>query len=218
MCLCDLLFSENAVDVPRSAVVNESPKIQMPNVGEDVIVAEEMAQVKASLANASLSDVGKQNGGIPIIVTAPSPDTTRDDSSLPYDPEETVYEQEEDEKIAKSLEEQVMDLEKEFQEMQDKNHVESGIESRMNPSVDSSVSQSANTKALTAKKGGCSCGKIVAYTFFSLFFTLTVSACVVMFSDIDHPWMNEARNHLTFLEPTRDFIVDQFNNLVNKFK
>ncbi|KAL4228332.1 FERM domain-containing protein 5 [Mactra antiquata] len=208
-------YKENAVDVPRSAVSTESPKVQVPKLGEDVIVAEEMTQVRAGTAYAAAPDMSKQNGGIPIIVTGPSADISREDTSLPYDPEETVYEQDDDDKIAKSLEEQVMDLEKEFQEMQDKNHVESGIQGRNNPSVESSNSQSVSR---AAKKGGCSCGKIVAYTFFSLFLTLTVSACVVMFSDIDHPIMNEARNQLSFLEPTRDFLRHQLDNLLSKLK
>lgn len=183
----------------------------------DVIVAEEMTQVKAGIAESARPDTSKQNGGIPIIVMTEAPDTPMDDSSMPYNPEDTVYDNDDDEKVAKSLEEQVMDLEKEFQQMQEQNHVENVMGDRVTPAQTGKLETPAkDKKTVEAKKGGCSCGKIVAYTFFSLFLTLTVSACVVMFSDIDHPLMNEARSHLTFLEPTRDFILDQYNALIEK--
>ncbi|XP_053405298.1 FERM domain-containing protein 5-like isoform X2 [Mercenaria mercenaria] len=211
---------ENAVDVPQStAEVVPSPKVTSPvSATEDTIVAEEMTQVKSSNVEAWRPDTFKQNGGIPIIVTTEVGDTSRDDSSLPYNPDNTVYDQDdEDDKIAKSLEEQVIELEKEFQQMQEQNHVENVAEGSVKPTTQSNLETAPkDTKTVETKKGHCSCGKIFAFTFFSLFLTLTVSACVVMFSDIDHPVMNEARAHLTFLEPTRDFILDKYHELVNK--
>ncbi|XP_053405302.1 FERM domain-containing protein 5-like isoform X6 [Mercenaria mercenaria] len=214
------ISEENAVDVPQStAEVVPSPKVTSPvSATEDTIVAEEMTQVKSSNVEAWRPDTFKQNGGIPIIVTTEVGDTSRDDSSLPYNPDNTVYDQDdEDDKIAKSLEEQVIELEKEFQQMQEQNHVENVAEGSVKPTTQSNLETAPkDTKTVETKKGHCSCGKIFAFTFFSLFLTLTVSACVVMFSDIDHPVMNEARAHLTFLEPTRDFILDKYHELVNK--
>jgi hypothetical protein len=180
-------------------------------------VAEEMTQVKSSNVEGARPDTFKQNGGIPIIVTTEVGDAPMDDSSLPYNPEDTVYDHEDDDKVAKSLEEQVIELEKEFQQMQERNHVDNVAEDKVKPTSQNNLETNPkDTKTVETKKGRCSCGKIFAFTFFSLFLTLTVSACVVMFSDIDHPVMNEARARLTFLEPTRDFILDKYHELVNK--
>lgn len=176
-----------------------------------------MTQVKSSFIEGARPDTFKQNGGIPIIVTTEVGDAPVNDYSLPYSPEDTIYDHDDDAKVAKSLEEQVIELEKEFQEMQERNHVDKVEEDSVKPlSQNNLETTTKDTKTVEAKKGRCSCGKIFAFTFFSLFLTLTVSACVVMFSDIDHPVMNEARAQLTFLEPTRDFILDKYHELVNK--
>lgn len=208
------IFSENAVDV-EVVKVSATP-------AEEMIVTEEMTQLKAGVEHAARPDTTKQNGGtsIPIIITTADTDTATDETNLPYNPDMTIYNHDDEEKAAKSLEEQVIDLEKEFQEMQDKNHVENVVEDHVNPSQTAALESHPNKTKLDEtvkpKKGGCSCCKVFAYTVFSLFLTLTVSLCVIMFSNIDHPVMNEARSHLTFLDPTREFILDQYHRLIKK--
>lgn len=197
------------MDVPLEA--SHSTKVRGAPVAqvEDKVVQEEMTQVHTGPVETSPRDTSKQNGGIPIIIT--DADTPTDEyTCLPYDPEDTIYE--EDGKSAKSLEEQVLELEKEVENME-RNHVSDRIKPEQTVTQESKPNTS---KEAVPKKGGCSCKKVFAYTFFSLFLTLTVSVCVVMFSDMNHPVANEMRTHLTFLEPTRDFLLHKYQELVNK--
>ncbi|XP_052796807.1 FERM domain-containing protein 5-like isoform X4 [Mya arenaria] len=200
---------ENAVDVPIEARTAERPQSSRPVTQETPVMEETMVQQRADRVQAAGPDSMKMNGGIPTIsVSSPLDSETRvgeADTTQLYEPNVTVEEDEDDEGVAKSLEEQVMDLEKEIE--QTHNHVQPDTPSR---------ETKPTTRPVVQAKGSCSCGKIFAYTFFSLFFTLTVSACVVMFSDIDHPLMNEARSHLAFLEPTRDFIRHKYEEIVNR--
>ncbi|XP_052796808.1 FERM domain-containing protein 5-like isoform X5 [Mya arenaria] len=202
-------FRENAVDVPIEARTAERPQSSRPVTQETPVMEETMVQQRADRVQAAGPDSMKMNGGIPTIsVSSPLDSETRvgeADTTQLYEPNVTVEEDEDDEGVAKSLEEQVMDLEKEIE--QTHNHVQPDTPSR---------ETKPTTRPVVQAKGSCSCGKIFAYTFFSLFFTLTVSACVVMFSDIDHPLMNEARSHLAFLEPTRDFIRHKYEEIVNR--
>ncbi|XP_052791447.1 FERM domain-containing protein 5-like isoform X5 [Mya arenaria] len=202
-------FRENAVDVPIEARTAERPQSSRPVTQETPVMEETMVQQRADRVQAAGPDSMKMNGGIPTIsVSSPLDSETRvgeADTTQLYEPNVTLEEDEDDEGVAKSLEEQVMDLEKEIE--QTHNHVQPDTPSR---------ETKPTTRPVVQAKGSCSCGKIFAYTFFSLFFTLTVSACVVMFSDIDHPLMNEARSHLAFLEPTRDFIRHKYEEIVNR--
>ncbi|XP_052796805.1 protein 4.1-like isoform X2 [Mya arenaria] len=204
-----LAYKENAVDVPIEARTAERPQSSRPVTQETPVMEETMVQQRADRVQAAGPDSMKMNGGIPTIsVSSPLDSETRvgeADTTQLYEPNVTVEEDEDDEGVAKSLEEQVMDLEKEIE--QTHNHVQPDTPSR---------ETKPTTRPVVQAKGSCSCGKIFAYTFFSLFFTLTVSACVVMFSDIDHPLMNEARSHLAFLEPTRDFIRHKYEEIVNR--
>ena len=155
----------------------------------------------------------KQNGGIPIIVT-PADDIIEEGHNLSYDPEDSVYGQEEDAKAAKSLEDQIVELEKEYErKTEEQNHISATVQEEAPKGV-KLESQQENKDA--AKKGGCSCVKAFAITFFSVFLTVAVGVCVVMFSDIQHPIMNDLRTHLHFLEPTRDYILDQYNSVFKK--
>lgn len=199
------------MDVPLEA--QQSSRVNSEPVPEgEVIVQEEMMQVQAGPIETVPRDTSKQNGGIPIIIT--DADTPESEVSLPYAPEETVYEPEEDEKAAKSLEEQVLELEKELENME-RNHVGERFTPVQTVTTESKPNTTSNN-AVTPQKNRCSCKKVFAYTFFSLFLTLTVSVCVVMFSDVNHPVANEMRHHLTFLEPTRDFLLHKYQELVNK--
>ena len=164
-------------------------------------------QVQSSNLNSAYPG-SKLNGGIPIIVT-PANDSTEESHNLSYDPEDSVYGQDEDSKAAKSLEEQVIDLEKEYDRITEAhNHVGEQIEA-----TTAGKTESQKEAKEAPKKGGCSCVKLMGVTFFSVFLTLTVAVCVVMFSDIQHPVMNDLRTHLHFLEPTRDYIRDTYNSM-----
>lgn len=195
-------FTENAVDVPA-----EMPKVKAPD-DEVEVVHEDMTQAQVNVVETVPRDMSKQNGGIPIIVTTDA-DTPVSDTSLPYEPEETVLD--DSESVAKSLEEQVLELEQEV-EMMHQNHVEE----RIKPEQTVANESKPKDQVVTTQNSRCSCKKVFAYTFFSLFLTLTVSVCVVMFSDVKHPIADEMRNHLTFLEPTRDFLFDKYQELLNK--
>ena len=154
----------------------------------------------------------KQNGGIPIIVTPANDSSMEDSHNISYDPADSVYDQEEDAKAAKSLEDQIIELEKEYErKTEEQNHVpKETIEATTAGKTESQPDKAA------PKKGGCSCVRVLATTFFFVFLTLTVALCVVMFSDIQHPVMNELRTHLHFLDPTRDYILDKYNSVFQK--
>ena len=197
--------------MPKSTgEVTTGPVIKAPIAQEeDTIVTEEMTQVQSSQVQST-----KQNGSIPVIITSPAEDVSPIESSLLYEPEETVLDQD-DEKNAKSLEEQVLELEKEYEKMQQENHIEDTVQPSKVANTESTPTMPSQSSSEAPKKGG-SCGKILAFTFFSIFVTLTVTACVVMFSDIQHPFMQQLRSHLTFLEPTRDFILDKYQEIFKK--
>ena len=136
-----------------------------------------------------------------------------DSHNLSYDPEDSVYGQEEDSKAAKSLEEQVLELEKEYDKMrEEQNHIDGVAKEKIEPMTEAKTESQQEQKE-APKKGGCSCVKLMGATCFFVFLTMTVSVCIVMFSDIEHPLMNELRTHLHFLEPTRDYIRDTFNSV-----
>jgi len=199
---------ENAVDVPVE--VKTASQLQAASPATPAVVEEMVTPVRAGDVHAASPDSRKMNGGVPIIsVSAPGDSQAAAgsaDVTQPYDPNVTTYDDDEDnEGMAKSLEEQVMELEREVEQSHG-NHV----------SPRESAPATQTTPAGTRAPSRCSCGKVFAFTFFSLFLTLTVSACVVMFSDIDHPLMNTARTHLAFLEPTRDFILHKYQDIVNR--
>lgn len=209
--------TENAVDV-GSATLPSSPIVKAPiATWEDTSIEEEMVVPESAKSIATM----KQNGGIPIIVTSPS-DSMVSDTSLSYNPQDSLFEHDDDDKVAKSLDEQMAELEKEYDQMQEMNHVspvsEAPVEAAKVASVESQPNHTSPAAVVPQKKPSsrCSCGRVFGYTLFSVFLTLTVSVCVLMFSDIQHPVMNEVRSHLTFLEPARDFVQDKYNELMNK--
>lgn len=159
----------------------------------------------------------KQNGGIPIIVT-PANDSTFDDSyNVSYDPEDSVFGQEDDAKAAKSLEDQIVELEREYErKAEEQNHISAAVVQETEAPKAVVTESQREDKVAPPKKGGCSCARVLATTFFSVFFALTIAACVVMFSDIQHPVMDELRTHLHFLNPARDFILDKYNSVFQK--
>ena len=157
----------------------------------------------------------KQNGVIPIIVTPANDDIVEEGHNLSYDPDVSEYGQEDDAIAAKSLEDQIVELEKEYERKTEEQNNISATVQEVEASKGVKLESQQEIKA-AAKKGGCSCVKVFAMTFFSVFLTLAVGVCVVMFSDIQHPIMNELRTHLHFLEPTRDYILDKYNSVFQK--
>ncbi|KAH3858071.1 uncharacterized protein LOC127872613 [Dreissena polymorpha] len=166
-----------------------------------------MSQLRTRVEESIIPGALKINGAVPMISVMPpdSPPAEEDDMVQPYNPNVTTYEDDDIVTVPqKSLEEQLKDLEIEAEEKQ-ANHVQPVAEPK-----------SQAVKPLASSKHGCSCCKVFAFTFFSLFLTFALCACVVMFSNVDHPIMNEARARLPFLEPTRDFILHKFEDIKKK--
>ncbi|XP_052270558.1 FERM domain-containing protein 5-like isoform X4 [Dreissena polymorpha] len=200
-------FKENAVDVPDSVKPSATPGTSLPGVTETPVVEEEMTQLRTRVEESIIPGALKINGAVPMISVMPpdSPPAEEDDMVQPYNPNVTTYEDDDIVTVPqKSLEEQLKDLEIEAEEKQE-NHVQPVAEPK-----------SQAVKPLAPSKRGCSCCKVFAFTFFSLFLTFALCACVVMFSNVDHPIMNEARARLPFLEPTRDFILHKFEDIKKK--
>ncbi|XP_052270524.1 FERM domain-containing protein 3-like isoform X1 [Dreissena polymorpha] len=198
---------ENAVDVPNSVKPSATPGTSLPGVTETPVVEEEMTQLRTRVEESIIPGALKINGAVPMISVMPpdSPPAEEDDMVQPYNPNVTTYEDDDIVTVPqKSLEEQLKDLEIEAEEKQE-NHVQPVAEPK-----------SQAVKPLAPSKRGCSCCKVFAFTFFSLFLTFALCACVVMFSNVDHPIMNEARARLPFLEPTRDFILHKFEDIKKK--
>lgn len=206
---------ESPVDVPghQTAEVPASPVVMIP-VQEGQAVVEEIQQVQSGNLQATYPG-SKQNGVIPIIVTPANDDTVEEGHNLSYDPDVSEYGQEDDAIAAKSLEDQIVELEKEYERKTEEQNNISATVQEVEASKGVKLESQQEIKA-AAKKGGCSCVKVFAMTFFSVFLTLAVGVCVVMFSDIQHPIMNELRTHLHFLEPTRDYILDKYNSVFQK--
>ncbi|KAL3867214.1 hypothetical protein ACJMK2_044433 [Sinanodonta woodiana] len=225
-------YRESPVDVPGQEIVAEvlptSPIIKAP------VLSLDSGEVKEVIVP---QKVGSVEAGHPtILVTSPSADFSQmEDMPSSYQPEMTLMDDFEQEvKSTKSLEDQVRELEEEYDRMQERNHVSpisstpnkserfdpvqsNKLESVINDTKVSTKESSKPTSTLPKSSGSSTCCKFVVYTSLFVVLTLTVTITIIMFSDVQHPLVNELRQHLSFLEPTRDFLRDKYHSLLRKY-
>ena len=214
-----MIFSESAVDVPNVAAVaasteenkieaesaasSQAPMAKPENYDEqnaaqpavEEITAVTSAPVQSASVKLNGSAVAVEAGNLSAPVTT-DPDTSFDTST--YQPNQTFYddEDEEDSQPKRSLEEEIQQLDANYTEQ---NHVTSATAPTASPT----------TPVATRRKGGCgACGAVVGSVVMAVGI-VGILFYVLYFSGLDHPYLSEARRHLTFLEPTRDFVATQ---------
>lgn len=132
------------------------------------------------------------------------------DETLPYEPNRTVEDSDEEENKNKPcLDEQIKMLEEEL--------INPTVQKELNlsPQLIPTVVQEAPKKS---KQSSTVCLKV---TVLSLVFTLLLFLAlfyVVFFSPLKHPLIAKLRANLVFLEPVKDVLVHKTNQLVSYFK
>ncbi|XP_059174623.1 FERM domain-containing protein 5-like isoform X4 [Physella acuta] len=211
---------EAAVDVPN-IITNESPVVT-PTIEE---VVETGPQVKAPLAAVEAFEEKIQLTSSPVIAAAPpvlhkengqvvkerpAVLETSIDETLPYEPNRTVEDSdEEDNKNKPCLDEQIKMLEEEL--------INPVVQKELNlsPQLVPTVVPEVPKKP---KQSSTVCLKV---TVLSLVFTLLLFLAlfyVVFFSPFKHPLIAKLRANLVFLEPVKDVLVHKTNQLVSYFK
>jgi hypothetical protein len=144
----------------------------------------------------------KLNGQAVTLDASGDADTSFETSA--YQPNNTFYDDEDDDddEINKgpkrSLEEEIEQLDQSFHR-EDSNHVLSASATTTTPTPASAVQ----------KRSRCGvCGTIIGSVFVAVGI-VGVLFYILYFSGLEHPYLTEARGHLTFLEPTRDFVAQQ---------
>ncbi|XP_070212577.1 FERM domain-containing protein 5-like isoform X4 [Littorina saxatilis] len=234
-------YKEAAVDVPRGLSPKErkpelevepSPVVKAPlahvenyaeeqlqqqqqklqAAGTDLITSTSVATTAATATLPSrLNGQAVRDGVEGALTGAGDVDTSFDTSA--YQPNMTYYEDEEEEEDSEkgkpkpSLEEQISQLDAQFHSSE-QNHVPDTPTSPTPP-------QAVAVKKKSGGRGIC------CALFTSVFVALLLFAVlfyVLYFSGLKHPMLTEARGHLKFLEPTRDFVAKQAANVAKLFK
>lgn len=126
-----------------------------------------------------------------------------------YQPNHTFYDEEDDDDDEgskgpkRSLEEEIEQLDQTYHR-QDSNHVLSA--SAASPTATPAAAAASSTARKRSRCGVCGtmvCSVLVAVGLVGVLFY------VLYFSGLEHPYLEQARQHLTFLEPTRDFVAQQ---------
>ncbi|KAJ8304098.1 hypothetical protein KUTeg_017681, partial [Tegillarca granosa] len=231
----DLLFYyilESPIDVKglesKAEVIPPSPIVKAPVALPELVVE----SVESKEVNMLKSEPPpKLNGSIPTAVME-----TTFDAMPAYEPNQTMEDSSEDEVIeAKpSLEDQLKNLEEEIirkDSFRETNHVDAektspvvnevvmpckvnNVESTPNTNTNSKIQEKTTPSSIVqepppSKSKGVSCCRVILFTFMFVFLTLTVVMVVVLNSNIDHPFVNEFREHLKFVTPVRDYITDK---------
>lgn len=132
-----------------------------------------------------------------------------------YQPDNTFYEEEdEDEEEAgkpkPSLEEEIEQLDADFSRSEQDQLAAATAAGK--------ITAPAATPAAKKRSGGCGvCGAIMVSTLVALVL-FAVFFYVLYFSGLEHPVLSEVRDHLSFLEPLRDFVGDTCENVAGYFR
>ncbi|CAL1533783.1 unnamed protein product [Lymnaea stagnalis] len=213
---------EAAVDVPNILVVNETPVATLTK--EEVIEAG--PQVKAPLASieafeekfqksaantvaAVATPILKENGQV--VKERPAILETSIDETLPYEPNRTVEESDE-ESDKPCLDEQIKMLEEEL--------INPVVQKELNlsPQVVQPVSTEPAKKDKAKSSSGSVCLKAVILSVVVMLLLSMVLFYVLFFSPLKHPLISKVREHLVFLEPVRDILIQKANQVVGYFK
>lgn len=177
---------------------------------EDTILASSTGTVTAALPPRQNGQAVKDTAGMDLADV--SMDTT-----MPYQPDNTFYDDDEDDdegtQPKRSLEEEIQQLDQHFTETQ-QNHVAAATDKGVT-SVATSTSAATPPKA---RSKGCGACCVLTTSVFVALILFGVTFYILYFSGLQHLYLTEARNHLQFLEPVRDFVADKANDVAQYFK
>ncbi|BFY97224.1 hypothetical protein BsWGS_00265 [Bradybaena similaris] len=200
--------SEEAVITSSTEeVIEQGPRLQAPpekvEVVEDTLVKSSAEVVSTA---ATLSWEHKENGQV-VRDKAGILETSLDET-LPYEPNRTMEESDE-EGEKPGLDEQIKMLEEEI----------------IKPSVQKEFSLSPQIVPAAVppspKKESGSAGGGLKSVLLSLAIVLLLSViffCLIFFSPIQHPFISKIREHLEFLQPVRDFVAEKAKHVASYFK
>ncbi|XP_050402559.1 FERM domain-containing protein 5 isoform X34 [Patella vulgata] len=208
-------YNESAVDVPRAygsppsptSLVQSSPTVKAPLAeAEDVIEAGNQRLVQAS------TPIRKENGSA--VSSALRNDNL--DITLPYNPNMTQDEDDDDNQPRTSLDDQIKQLEDQYSKLQSEpNNVE------LPDGVAEQTKAGTTGKSTVAKGGKSGCATCCKALFISLFFVAilaTVTFYILFYSEINHPIVNDLRKQTIFLEPVKAFVDDKITIIKKALK
>lgn len=133
------------------------------------------------------------------------------DDSLPYEPNVTMEESDEEEEKP-CLDEQIKKLEEEI--------IQPSVQKELNLSPQ--LVQTAATSQVKKESGKSNAVVPLKSVILSVTVVLSLSVIifyVVFFSPVNqHPFVSSVREHLRFLEPVRDFVAQKTKQVVSYFK
>uniref|UniRef100_A0A2C9LSC7 FERM domain-containing protein n=1 Tax=Biomphalaria glabrata TaxID=6526 RepID=A0A2C9LSC7_BIOGL len=216
---------EAAIDVPSSIVLGESPAITPTK--EEVIEAG--PQVKAPLASVeAFEEKIQKTVSAPVTAAQPPPAykengqvvkerpavlETSIDETLPYEPNNTLEDSDEDRLVDKpNLDEQIKQLEEEI--------INPSFQKDLNLSPPEAVQPVAKEtpKKEPVKTSSGVCVKAVMISVVIMLLLSMALFYVVFFSPIKHPIISKMRHSLAFLEPVKDLLIHKTNQVVGYFK
>ncbi|XP_062580054.1 FERM domain-containing protein 5-like isoform X2 [Saccostrea cucullata] len=209
---------------------------------EDSVVSEVVEPEKIT---ATETEPLKQNGSLPATVLNPQsdemppyePNHTVIEEQSPVKEgqgrqEISDSDEDEEEVVKPSLEDQIKDLEEEIErkssfsgsyqpeaEVQEEAVLTTVPKSSNNilsaPLTQNHVGNSTKSTAVETTSTGGGCCRMFLFTFFFVFLTLTVTAITLLSSNLDHPLLTQLRQHLQFVNPVRDYVMDRINSFLS---
>ncbi|KAL5004969.1 hypothetical protein ScPMuIL_018425 [Solemya velum] len=208
-------YNENPVDVPghssvaasKVEILQKGPHVHAPLASQEEVIIEDIKP--QSTATVETSAPCKENGGIPTLVIGDSFEL-----SQAYEPEISVLETGGDISPKPSLDDQIKELEEQWDRIKSEpNHVSPLESTPAKPQNAANKTESGNPSGALKKPAGISCCRILLYTFFFVFLTLTVLTVVLLNSNIEHPLVTELHEHFAFVIPVRDYIQDRVHSV-----
>nr|KAG5709948.1 hypothetical protein BaRGS_029990 [Batillaria attramentaria] len=138
------------------------------------------------------------------------------DTTMAYQPNTTFYDDEEEEEEGQpkpSLEEEIQQLDQHYTSAQ-QNHISSSSPAHQKGAAPASGASTAQKQR--SKGRGICC--ILSTSVFVGLVLFGVTFYVLYFSGLEHPYLTEARDHLQFLEPTRDFVATKASDIADYFR
>uniref|UniRef100_A0A0B7AKC0 FERM domain-containing protein n=1 Tax=Arion vulgaris TaxID=1028688 RepID=A0A0B7AKC0_9EUPU len=185
---------------------------QEPNVQasvDHVEVFEEKVQKSASNVVTATPPSWDHKGNGQVVRDRPGVLETSLDESIPYEPNRTMDDSDEEEKVKPCLDDQIKMLEEEI----------------IKPSVQKdlslppqAVAPSHGAKKESTKSGSGISLKSIVLSLAVMLLLSIITFYVVFFSPIKHPFISHIREHLDFLEPVRDFVEQKAIQVVGLFK
>ncbi|XP_061172921.1 FERM domain-containing protein 5-like isoform X2 [Saccostrea echinata] len=219
-------------------IVQQAPVTAPVATPEDSIVSEVVEPEKIT---ATETEPLKQNGSLPAIVLNSEseemppyePNHTVIEEQSPVKEgkgHQEISDSDEEEEVKKpSLEEQLKDLEEEIErkssfsgsyqpeaDVQEEVILTTVPKSSNNvqssPHKQNHLGTSTKSTAVEPTSTGSGCCRMFLFTFFFVFLTLTVTAIALLSSNLDHPLLTQLRQHLQFVNPVRDYVMDRINS------